>query len=96
MAENLYIDTRGNVTQPVPFTQAVIDGLAVLGVRAWGEGDDLCIEGQPGQAPAQGLVFDSLDDHRLAMTWSLVGLTGTSPVQVARFDAICISYPTFL
>ena len=28
MAENLYIDTRGNVTQPVPFTQAVIDGLA--------------------------------------------------------------------
>lgn len=76
--------------------QAVIDGLAVLGVRAWGEGDDLCIEGQPGQAPAQGLVFDSLDDHRLAMTWSLVGLTGTSPVQVARFDAIRISYPTFL
>ena len=28
MAENLYLDTRGNVTQPVPFTQAVIDGLA--------------------------------------------------------------------
>ncbi|MDO4501791.1 MAG: threonine synthase [Coriobacteriia bacterium] len=28
MAENLYIDTRGNVTEPVPFTQAVINGLA--------------------------------------------------------------------
>lgn len=76
--------------------QAIIDGLAVLGVRAWGEGDDLCIEGRQGLEPAQGLVFDSLDDHRLAMTWSLVGLTGTCAVQVARFDAIRISYPTFL
>ena len=28
MADNLYFDTRGNVTEPVPFTQAVIDGLA--------------------------------------------------------------------
>ncbi|MDO4501833.1 MAG: 3-phosphoshikimate 1-carboxyvinyltransferase [Coriobacteriia bacterium] len=76
--------------------QAVIDGLAVLGVRAWAEGDDLCIEGQPDLQPQPGLTFDSLDDHRLAMTWSLVGLTGTEPVQVARFDAIRISYPTFL
>lgn len=76
--------------------QATIDGLAVLGVRAWGEGDDLCIEGQPDLQPAGDLVFDSLDDHRLAMTWSLVGLTGTAPVRIARFDAIRISYPTFL
>ena len=28
MAQNRYIDTRGHVTQPVPYTQAVIDGLA--------------------------------------------------------------------
>ncbi len=28
MAENLYIDTRGRAERPVPFTQAVIDGLA--------------------------------------------------------------------
>ena len=28
MAENRYIDTRGNVTEPVSFRQAVVDGLA--------------------------------------------------------------------
>lgn len=28
MAENRYIDTRGHCTEPVPYTQAVIDGLA--------------------------------------------------------------------
>ena len=28
MADNRYIDTRGNVTEPVSFRQAVVDGLA--------------------------------------------------------------------
>ena len=28
MAENRYIDTRGNVTEPVSFRRAVVDGLA--------------------------------------------------------------------
>ena len=28
MAENRYIDTRGKVTEPVSFRQAVVDGLA--------------------------------------------------------------------
>ena len=76
--------------------QAIIDGLAVLGVRAWGEGDNLCIEGRPGLQTQGVLEFDSLGDHRLAMTWALVGLTGANPVNVARFESVDISYPTFL
>lgn len=76
--------------------QAIIDGLALIGVRAWGEGDDLCVEGRgPLQAP-QGIVFDSLGDHRLAMTWALVGMTGNTPVGVKRFESVSISYPQFL
>ena len=75
---------------------AVIDGLALLGVRAWGEGDDLCIEGRPGRVVPAGVRFDSLGDHRLAMTWALVGLTGEEPVEVADFEACSVSYPTFL
>lgn len=75
---------------------AVIDGLAKLGVDAWTEGDDLFIEGQPGLEVPAGLVFDSLGDHRLAMTWALVGLTGTQPVQVADFAAVDVSYPRFI
>ena len=75
--------------------QAVIDGLAVLGVRAWADGDDLHIEGRPGAEVPEGLVFDSLGDHRLAMTWALVGMTGVVPVEVIDYECVRISYPTF-
>ena len=75
---------------------AIIDGLAKLGVDAWCEGDDLYIEGQPDLAVPEGLQFDSLGDHRLAMTWSLVGLTGKMPVSIKNFEAVGVSYPGFL
>ena len=75
---------------------ATIEGLALLGVDAWEDGDDLFIEGQPGFTAPEGLVFDSHGDHRLAMTWALVGLTGTVPVTVERFGSVAVSYPRFL
>ncbi|WP_288284481.1 3-phosphoshikimate 1-carboxyvinyltransferase [uncultured Senegalimassilia sp.] len=75
---------------------AIIDGLAKLGVDAWCEGDDLYIEGQPDLAVPEGLQFDSLGDHRLAMTWSLVGLTGKIPVSIKNLEAVGVSYPGFL
>ncbi len=74
---------------------AIIDGLAKLGVDAWCEGDDLYIEGQPDLEVPAGLTFDSLGDHRLAMTWALVGLTGNVPVDVVNFEAVGVSYPGF-
>ena len=75
---------------------AVIDGLSALGIDAWTEGDDLYIEGQPGLEVPDDLAFDSLGDHRLAMTWSLVGLTGSKPVNIKNFEAVGVSYPGFL
>jgi len=75
---------------------AIVTGLGQMGVDAWTEGDDLFIEGQPGLQVPEGLVFDSLGDHRLAMTWSLVGLTGNVPIKVAGFDSVDVSYPDFL
>ena len=75
---------------------AIIDGLKQLGVCAWAEGDDLLIEGVPGLPVPHGLTFDSRGDHRLAMTWSLVALTGGVPVSVRDFACVAISYPKFL
>ncbi|MCL2826556.1 MAG: 3-phosphoshikimate 1-carboxyvinyltransferase [Eggerthellaceae bacterium] len=75
---------------------AILEGLELLGIDAWIERDDLYIEGHPGLQIPQGIVFDSKNDHRLAMTWALVGLTGSTPVQVANFDSVKISYPHFL
>ncbi len=76
--------------------RAVIDGLEALGVDAWEDGNDLHIEGQPGLVAPAGLVFDSGGDHRLAMTWALVGLVGREPVDVKDFECVAISYPGFL
>ena len=75
---------------------AIIDGLGQLGVNAWAENDDLYIEGQPNLQVPEGLVFDSRKDHRLAMTWSLVGLCSETPVDIIDFDCVSVSFPTFL
>jgi 3-phosphoshikimate 1-carboxyvinyltransferase len=76
--------------------EAIVKGLALLGVDAWTEGDDLFIEGQPDLVVPDGLEFDSRGDHRLAMTWALVGLTGNAPVKVSDFGSVSVSYPEFL
>ena len=77
--------------------QAIIDGLAAIGIDAWGEGDDLHVEGQPGLRVPAGTAFDSKDDHRFAMTWALAGLClAEGPVEVSGFEACSVSYPTFL
>ncbi len=75
---------------------AIIEGLEQLGVSAWAENDDLYIEGQPELQVPQGLVFDSRKDHRLAMTWSLVGLCSDTAVDIIDFDCVSVSFPTFL
>jgi 3-phosphoshikimate 1-carboxyvinyltransferase len=75
---------------------AIIEGLDQLGIQAWIDGDDLYIEGRPDCAQPSDLVFDAHNDHRLAMTWSLVGLCGSSSVHIIGFESVAISYPTFL
>ncbi len=75
---------------------AIIEGLGKLGVSAWSENENLFIEGQPGLEVPDGLVFDSRKDHRLAMTWSLVGLCSDKPVDIIDFDSVGVSFPRFL
>ncbi|MGI6591389.1 MAG: 3-phosphoshikimate 1-carboxyvinyltransferase [Eggerthellaceae bacterium] len=76
--------------------QAIIDGLAQIGVNAWNEADDLFIEGNPDLSVPAGLTFDSHGDHRLAMTWAVLGMTADVPVAIKGFEAVTVSFPTFL
>ena len=75
---------------------AVIEGLEQMGVDAWMDGEDLYIEGQPGLRAVDGLEFNSHKDHRLAMTWALVGLCLGKPVAVSNFESVNVSFPSFL
>lgn len=79
--------------------EAIIEALDKIGVSAWTESRDdeidLFIEGQPELQYPAGLTFDSYGDHRLAMTWSLVGMCGSHPVDIVDFECVKVSFPSF-
>jgi 3-phosphoshikimate 1-carboxyvinyltransferase len=70
----------------------IADGLSSLGARIEVDGDDLRIEGG---ARLRGAAVDSLDDHRLAMTFAVAGLIADGETQVGRPASAGISYPGF-
>ena len=67
-------------------------GLRALGVRVDVDGDDLRIHG--GTALV-GAPTDSLDDHRLAMTFAVAGLLARGETTVHRPSSAAVSYPGF-
>lgn len=70
----------------------IVAGLRALGVRVEVAGDDLRI---PGGATLVGAATDSLDDHRLAMTFAIAGLVASGRTTIARPASAAISYPGF-
>ncbi len=76
--------------------QAIIDGLELVGVDAWEEGENLYIEGDPDLTIPPGVVFDAKGDHRLAMTWAVLGMCSHTPVEIEGFDSVSVSYPGFI
>ena len=67
-------------------------GLQAMGARIEVEGDDLRITGD---GPLHGAATDSLDDHRLAMTFAIAGLVATDTTSIARPGSAAVSYPGF-
>lgn len=67
-------------------------GLAALGARITVDGDDITIEG-----PSQlvGSPTQTLDDHRLAMTFAVAGLIASGSTSIDRAESAAVSYPSF-
>jgi len=70
----------------------VAGGLAALGAQVEVDGDDLRIHGG---SRLRGGPTDSLDDHRLAMTFAIAGLIATGETTIERPESAAISYPGF-
>jgi 3-phosphoshikimate 1-carboxyvinyltransferase len=70
----------------------IADGLRALGADIEVDGDDLTIRGD---ARLAGAATDSLDDHRLAMTFAIAGLVASGATTVGRPASASISYPGF-
>ena len=67
-------------------------GLRALGGSIEIDGDDIHIKG--GTA-LRGASTDSLDDHRLAMTFAIAGLIASGQTSIHRPGSAAISYPGF-
>jgi 3-phosphoshikimate 1-carboxyvinyltransferase len=70
----------------------IANGLRGLGARIDVDGDDLRIHGP---TPLVGAATDSLDDHRLVMTFAIAGLVAAGETTIERPASAAISYPGF-
>ncbi len=70
----------------------VAAGLRAMGARIAIEGDNLRIDGG---AVLHGATTDSLDDHRLAMTFAIAGVVASGDTTVERPGSAAVSYPGF-
>ncbi|MEI7742847.1 MAG: 3-phosphoshikimate 1-carboxyvinyltransferase [Chloroflexota bacterium] len=70
----------------------IADGLTALGAQVRVEGDDIEISGG---RRLVGAVTETLDDHRLAMTFAVAGLIAEGETVVLRPGSAAISYPGF-
>ena len=75
--------------------EAVAAGLAAAGVEAHVEGDDLVVSGGAGHVAGGGMVETHLD-HRIAMSFLVMGMASAREMSVDDRDTIATSFPTFL
>ncbi len=76
--------------------QAMESGLRACGVQARVVGDDLHIEGTGGRPPPGGGRIDAGLDHRIAMSFLVLGGLARRPVRVKGAETIHTSFPGFL
>jgi 3-phosphoshikimate 1-carboxyvinyltransferase len=74
---------------------AVVDGLKACGVKASEEGDSLVVEGA-GRPPPGGATVRAYHDHRIAMSFLVLGMAAEKEVSVDSANMIATSFPTFL
>jgi 3-phosphoshikimate 1-carboxyvinyltransferase len=73
---------------------AILAGLAACGVDAEAEDDTLTVRGGGGP-PAGGGEVATDGDHRIAMSFLVLGLAAGAPVRIDRPDMIATSFPGF-
>ena len=73
---------------------AMAVGLSVNGVNHEIEADDLIVHGGAGRVEGGGMVATHLD-HRIAMSFLVMGLASAKPVTVDDERMIATSFPTF-
>jgi 3-phosphoshikimate 1-carboxyvinyltransferase len=75
--------------------RAAADGLSLCGVDVRIDGDDLYVTGGNGSV-AGGATLNAQLDHRVAMSFLVLGLASQQPVVIDDVSAILTSFPNFI
>jgi len=70
-------------------------GLTACGVKLEVEGDDLIVHGT-GKPPAGGVTVETAMDHRIAMSFLVLGTVSAQPVSIDDGSFITTSFPGFV
>jgi 3-phosphoshikimate 1-carboxyvinyltransferase len=73
----------------------IATGLAACGARVEAGEDSLVIHGT-GKPPAGGATVVTAFDHRIAMSFLMLGLVSDDPIAVDDATAIATSFPGFV
>jgi 3-phosphoshikimate 1-carboxyvinyltransferase len=73
----------------------IADGLTKCGVKLEVKGDDLVINGT-GHAPAGNTMIETAMDHRIAMSFLVLGAAALAPIKIDDGSFIATSFPGFV
>ena len=76
--------------------QAMVDGLQTLGVDAVGTEDGAIIKGFGSEGSFNGGEVDSVDDHRIAMSFTIASLRANAAILVKDCANVATSFPGFV
>ena len=74
--------------------KAIINGLESCGIKVESENDDIIIYGN--NKILGGTTIDCNHDHRVAMSFMILGALSLKPIKVIGCKSIATSYPTFV
>lgn len=71
-------------------------GLAACGVQVWEEPDGLIVQGTGGAPVAGGAQISTYLDHRIAMSFAVLGQQARAPITIDDSTPIATSFPSFI
>lgn len=75
---------------------AIVKGLKACGVTLYNDNEHtLIIEGK-GEAPKGGALVETFFDHRIAMSFLVMGMASKEPIEIDDSTAIGTSFPQFI
>jgi len=74
--------------------KVMADGLTAAGIKVEMGQDSLAVEGR-GAAPSGGVSIDAVHDHRIAMSFLVLGAIADRPIEIRGAETIETSFPGF-